>query len=118
MVSASDAFLVLACADGSPKAGMTMQDVAGSLTSCYVGAFSADYTVTSTNNLYDTNPYAATGLGRAMLSNRVSWFFDLRGASVTLDTACSSALVGMHLAIQGLRSGEEKMVWTSPSAMI
>ncbi|KAG4437379.1 hypothetical protein IFR05_007143 [Cadophora sp. M221] len=97
------------------NAGMTIQDVAGSSTSCYVGAFSADYTVTSTNNLYDTNPYAATGLGRAMLSNRVSWFFDLRGASVTLDTACSSALVGMHLAIQGLRSGEEKMALVGAS---
>ncbi|KAH9222301.1 hypothetical protein DL95DRAFT_508189 [Leptodontidium sp. 2 PMI_412] len=90
-------------------------DVAGSSTSCYVGAFSADYTVTSTNNLYDTNPYAATALGRAMLSNRVSWFFDLRGASVTLDTACSSALVGMHLAIQSLRSGEEKMALVGAS---
>ncbi|KAL5323100.1 hypothetical protein ACEPPN_007628 [Leptodophora sp. 'Broadleaf-Isolate-01'] len=97
------------------NAGMTIQDVAGSSTSCYVGAFSADYTVTSTNNLYDTNPYAATGLGRAMLSNRVSWFFDLRGASVTLDTACSSALVGMHLAIQSLRSGEEKMALVGAS---
>ncbi|PVH76707.1 hypothetical protein DL98DRAFT_535488 [Cadophora sp. DSE1049] len=87
------------------NAGMTIQDVAGSSTSCYVGAYSADYTVTSTSNLYDTNPYAATGLGRAMLSNRVSWFFDLRGASVTLDTACSSALV----------AGEEKMALVGAS---
>ena len=52
----------------------------------------------------------ATGTGTAMLSNRISWFFDLHGPSLTLDTACSSSLYALHLAVQGLRSGESSLV--------
>ena len=39
--------------------------------------------------------YAATGLATNMLSNRVSWFFNFTGPSVTLDTACSISRPGL-----------------------
>ncbi|AXE29469.1 hypothetical protein DK842_05870 [Chromobacterium phragmitis] len=44
--------------------------------------------------------------GQNYLAANVSHFFDLSGPSLVLDAACSSALVGMHLASQALRSGE------------
>lgn len=50
-----------------------------------------------------------TGNGTAMLSNRVSHFFDLRGPSLTIDTACSTSLVALHLACQSLKAGESSM---------
>jgi acyl transferase domain-containing protein len=60
-----------------------------------------------TNTMLVGGPfYAATGNGQSMLSNRVSWFFDLRGPSFTIDTACSSSLYAIHLACQSLRAGE------------
>lgn len=55
------------------------------------------------------SPYHPTGCGAAALSNRVSWFYDLRGPSMTIDTACSSSLVALHLACQSLRTGESKL---------
>ncbi|GAP87706.2 putative polyketide synthase [Rosellinia necatrix] len=53
--------------------------------------------------------YAATGNVISMLSNRVSWFYDLRGPSLTIDTACSSSLVAMHQACNSLKLGESTM---------
>lgn len=41
-----------------------------------------------------------------MLANRVSHFFDLKGHSTSIDTACSTSLIGLHLACQSLRSGD------------
>jgi 3-oxoacyl-(acyl-carrier-protein) synthase len=58
----------------------------------------------------DTPQYAATGNGIAIMSNRISWFYDLRGPSMTLDTGCSASLVGVHLACQSIRTGESTLV--------
>lgn len=44
-----------------------------------------------------------------MASNRISHFFDFRGASMTIDTGCSTALVALHQAVQSLRNGESDM---------
>ena len=50
--------------------------------------------------------YAATGQSRAIVSNRVSYFFDWHGPSMTIDTACSSSLVAVHQGVAALRNGE------------
>lgn len=88
--------------------GMSMEGFAGSDTSCYVGNFSRDY-----YEIIDRDPetapiYSVTGNGSAILSNRISYFYDLKGPSLTLDTACSSSLVALHLAVQNLRTGESQ----------
>jgi acyl transferase domain-containing protein len=54
--------------------------------------------------------YSGAGLAPSLVSNRVSWFFDLKGPSMTLDTACSSSLIAFHLAYQSIQSGESEMV--------
>jgi len=40
--------------------------------------------------------YSAVGTSRAVLSNRIAYFFDWHGAAVTIDPTCSSSLVAMH----------------------
>lgn len=54
--------------------------------------------------------YKTTGNGAAMLANRLSWFYNLTGPSISLDTACSSGLNALHLACQSIRDGEATMV--------
>lgn len=39
------------------------------------------------------------------IANRASYFFDLKGPSLALDTACSSALTAIHMACESLRTG-------------
>lgn len=87
-------------------AGLPMERLVGSQTSCHVGCFTRDYHEMLMRDAETAPMYAGTGTGFSLLANRISWFFDLRGASMTLDTACSSSLIGLHLACQGLRTGE------------
>ncbi|WP_434629665.1 SDR family NAD(P)-dependent oxidoreductase [Chromobacterium sp. CV08] len=53
--------------------------------------------------------YTATGTSHAILSNRVSYLFNLRGPSESIDTACSSSLVAIHRAVLAIQSGECEM---------
>ena len=45
----------------------------------------------------------------AGIANRVSWFLNLHGPSLTLDTMCSSSLTALHLACQDLRAGRTNL---------
>lgn len=42
----------------------------------------------------------------ASIANRVSYFLNLHGPSITLDTMCSSSLTAIHLACQDLKLGK------------
>ncbi|KAH8588309.1 beta-ketoacyl synthase domain-containing protein [Bisporella sp. PMI_857] len=88
--------------EGFENAGLSLEDVSGTKTSCYIGTF------TIRSNKLNIS-IDATGLSSSLASNRLSWFYDLKGPSITLDTACSSSLTAFHLACQGLRTGEAEM---------
>ncbi len=47
-----------------------------------------------------------TGNDKDFLSTRVSHIFDLKGPSLSVQTACSTSLVAVHLASQALLNGE------------
>ncbi|TGJ81201.1 hypothetical protein E0Z10_g7561 [Xylaria hypoxylon] len=91
------------------NAGIPLETVAGTQTGVYVGCFSSDYRSIMEKDLDQDLKYAATGNVVSMLSNRISWFYDLRGPSLTIDTACSSSLVAMHQACNSLKLGETTM---------
>ncbi|MGC4750675.1 beta-ketoacyl synthase N-terminal-like domain-containing protein, partial [Micromonospora sp. DT201] len=50
-----------------------------------------------------------TGVGRAMVANRVSHALCLDGPSMTVDTGQSSSLVAVHLACESLRRSESEI---------
>lgn len=88
-----------------------------SRTGCYVGCMTNDYEMISLHDIYDIGNTAANALSEAMIANRVSWFFGLKGPSLTLDTACSSSLYALHLACQSLRLRETNTVSQDEPAM-
>lgn len=50
--------------------------------------------------------YSMTGCQRAMFANRISYFFDFKGPSLSIDTACSSGLVALDNAYKAICSGQ------------
>jgi polyketide synthase PksN len=84
-------------------AGYTPAEVKGSRIGVYLGARSQHHPGEDRLRAAQ-NPILATG--QNYLAANVSHYFDLRGPSMVVDTACSSALVALNLAIQSLRAGE------------
>ncbi|CAG8889693.1 unnamed protein product [Penicillium egyptiacum] len=95
------------------NAGIPLTSAAGSNTSVFVSGFNHDYLGILNSDPETTLKYKPTGVTNAILSNRVSWFFDFKGPSMTIDTACSSSLVALHLAVQSLRARETNMAVVS-----
>lgn len=51
------------------------------------------------------NHWTGTGLAMSIAANRISYIFNFTGPSMTIDCACSSSLVSLHLACQAIKQG-------------
>ncbi|HEY5978825.1 MAG TPA: type I polyketide synthase, partial [Microlunatus sp.] len=81
--------------------------LAGGRTGVFIGSTWDDYT--SLVYPHHITPHTLTGTNRGVIANRVSHFLGVRGPSLTVDTAQSSALVAVHLAVESLRRGESAL---------
>jgi len=90
-------------------AGLVPSRLAGSETGVFIGMWTNEYEDYVYGATSDVDLYVTTGGGRHSASGRLAYTFDLRGPSLTLDTACSSSIVALHLACQSLISGESEM---------
>jgi acyl transferase domain-containing protein/NADPH:quinone reductase-like Zn-dependent oxidoreductase/thioesterase domain-containing protein/acyl carrier protein len=90
-------------------AGIAPERLAGSATGVFIGIGGTDYSKIPThfeNHFEYIDAHVGTGNALSIAANRISYVLDLRGPSFIVDTACSSALLAVHLAIQSLRSRE------------
>ncbi|KAE9365744.1 BcPKS1, polyketide synthase [Stipitochalara longipes BDJ] len=98
-------------------AGISLEMAAGSNTGVYVGSMDGGYSNIILKTIENTPKYASTGVSSANLANRLSWFFDFGGPSIHLDSACSSSLMALDIAVQGLRNGDSEMAVVAGSSM-
>lgn len=82
----------------------------GQAVGVYIGSSTNDYSFLAVSDPTVAHPYAITGTSSSIIANRVSYFYDFHGPSVTIDTACSSSLVAIHQGVQALRNGEADVV--------
>ncbi|MBB4302686.1 amino acid adenylation domain-containing protein [Rhodobium orientis] len=86
-------------------AGYPPSALAGSKTGVFVGTADAGYGRLIAAAGLGVEGYTMTGLAPSIGPNRLSYHFDFHGPSVAVETACSSALVAVHRAVEALRSG-------------
>ena len=78
----------------------------GSATGVYVGISSNEYGSIQMMGESDIDVHTNSGSTLSIASNRISYLYDLKGPSISVDTACSSALVAVNLACKSIWSGE------------
>jgi polyketide synthase PksN len=71
----------------------------------FAGTMYAEYQLYAAQAQLLGLPYAMSGTV-AGIANRLSYFANFHGPSMTIDTMCSSALTAIHLACESLRRGE------------
>ena len=106
-------------------AGLPLEQVAGSQTSVSLGIGWNDYLRLRARSWSQLDDYTALGNADGAAAHRLSYFFDLRGPSVTVNSLCTSGLSALHLACQSLWAGEASLALAggvsltlSPDSMI
>ena len=92
--------------EGPENAGIPLGKLDNQPVGCFVGSYAADYADMQNRDPEDRPANNALGVGRALLSTRLSHFLNINGPSVTLDTACSGSLQGLDIACRYLQSGD------------
>lgn len=91
-------------------AGIPVEKLKGSQTAVFGAFTSDDYKLMNCKDLQTMPRTAATGLAASIFTNRISWYFNLLGPSVLVDTACSGTMVALDLACQSIRNGDSSTV--------
>ncbi|WP_017603282.1 type I polyketide synthase [Nocardiopsis alkaliphila] len=90
-------------------AGMPPLSLGKSDTGVFVSANSNDYGRRLLEDIPRTGAWAVNGTTYYGIANRISYFLDLRGPSMAVDTACAGSLTALHTAALSLRSGETSL---------
>ncbi|KJZ72361.1 hypothetical protein HIM_08287 [Hirsutella minnesotensis 3608] len=69
--------------EGLENAGLTLEGIKSTLFGCFVASYASDYSDMQARDPEDRTPSFTVGSGRAMLSNRISHFLDIKGPRIS-----------------------------------
>ncbi|KAL9115429.1 MAG: hypothetical protein Q9227_000750 [Pyrenula ochraceoflavens] len=99
-------------------AGIPLDDFMGTATAVFTGMEGCDYHTVLARDIDATPRYLATGTPTCMSANRLSYFFNLSGASIAVDSACSSSMSALHQAVSALQRNEASMALVCGAKLI
>nr|CAD7440129.1 unnamed protein product [Timema bartmani] len=87
-------------------AGINPTTMRGSRTGVFLGVCQSDSESYWTSQTMDElKSMILMGNSRALMANRISYFYDFTGPSVAMDTGCSASLYAMEAAYSSMRAG-------------
>lgn len=95
------------------NAGIPIESVKGSRTAVF-GACSDDYSRMLTKDVDSAPRLVLTGTEASVLVGKISWYFNLAGPCLHINTACSSSLTALDYACKSMQSGDASAVSAIP----
>jgi polyketide synthase PksN len=90
-------------------AGVAPDSVRGQKIGMMISVFNHDYKELQEQAGFAIEAHHSTGSAAAIIANRISHYFDFKGPSLSIDTACSGSLNAIHCAAQALEFGDCEM---------
>lgn len=87
-------------------AGYQPSKLRGTATGVYVGIASNDYAQVQMTSPDGVDVHTNSGSTLSIASNRIAYLLDFKGPALSVDTACSSALVAINIGCKDMWSGE------------
>ncbi len=92
-------------------AGIPPSSLTGNHVGVYVGASMVDYQSGASHDPAVMESHFMTGNSLSILSNRISYIFNLQGPSFTVDSACSSSFVALDRALRPCVRAKSTRPW-------
>lgn len=93
--------------DALTDAGYTRKALNNSRTAVYIGKDATNDTLY--RYITEEESSSMTGNWASLIAGRINYLMNLKGSSLLLDSACSSGLVGVHLACKSLQRKENEL---------
>lgn len=91
-------------------AGVVLNLAEGTNIGVFMGVSHTDYqNIQGGSDRAGISSHSPTGNAHSIAANRISYCLNLKGPSLSLDTACSSALTAVHIACEQIRQGRCEM---------
>ncbi|TAL41542.1 MAG: SDR family NAD(P)-dependent oxidoreductase, partial [Methylovulum sp.] len=87
------------------NAGYTAEGLKHHRVGVFIGVMWDDYQHHGSDDWQDQSRMPASSV-RSSIANRISYFFDFNGPSISFDTSCSSAMTALHYACTSIKNGE------------
>ena len=92
------------------NAAIAPSSLSGSSAGVVIGMSTGDYGQIVLRETSAVDGFSVTGLSSSIAANRLSFFLDIHGPSLTVDAACASSLAAVQLACQYLRAGDSDLM--------
>ncbi len=89
------------------RSGLSIEQLRQLNTGIFTSSLPGDYkNLLARDDAFVTSPYSFSGNAPSALSGRLSYFYNINGPSVTVDTACASGLTALYMARLALLNGD------------
>ncbi|TXJ79206.1 SDR family NAD(P)-dependent oxidoreductase [Streptomyces lavendulae] len=104
--------------EAAEHAGVPPRSLSGKPVGTYFGVYNKEYLLRAQRPLEEIDAYAMNASIHSMAAGRIAYLLDLRGPQMTLEAGCSSGLVALHAACQGLRDEESDLAFAGACVLI
>ena len=99
-------------------AGLAPGDISGSSTGVFLGMTHNDYQMVAADADALDGAYGFAGTNFSLASGRVAYALGVHGPALTVDSACSSGLLAIHMACRSLHESESDLALAGGASLL